>query len=199
MNPRTHLTLLAAGCALILLAATAPASAQCPSSGCICSPGTCDQVILGGSGNDSLNGTGATRDCMYGCEGNDTINSFGLDDFIDGYTGDDPDLTGGAGSDCICGGDGSDSIHGGDGTDTLDGLAGVDFITGDGSADSLWGFTEGDVLAGNTGNDTLNGEDGDDDLNGGSQNVGGSDTCNCGPGTDRYTQCEVINSCETAY
>ncbi len=194
MNPRTRLTLQVAGCALTILAATTPASAQC-----ICSPGTCDQTIIGTSGNDTLNGTGATRDCMYGFEGNDTIYSFALADFIDGGPGDDPDLTGGRDNDCICGGDGNDNIHGGDGADTLDGLGGYDIITGDGVADSLFGFTEGDLLAGGNGNDSLFGEDGDDDLNGGSQNVGGTDSCYCGNGTDYYTQCEFTNLCEVAY
>ena len=73
------------------------------------------QIIYGGAGNDTLNGTGKD-DNIYGGSGNDTIK---------GNDGDDT-IYGGSGSDTINANNGSDTIIGGFGSDLLTGSNGDD-------------------------------------------------------------------------
>ena len=74
-------------------------------------------TILGGPGNDTLDGTG-DKDVINGEDGNDSITAEGGEDTI----------TGGAGDDSIDAGDGADVLHGGAGTDTLKAGEGDDDI-----------------------------------------------------------------------
>lgn len=84
-------------------------------------PGSFRQPILGGAGNDVLNGTGAPDTEV------DTRETYGLpfghvplaplDDTLSGGAGDDI-LRGGAGDDLLLGGTGRDRMHGGTGRDT---------------------------------------------------------------------------------
>ena len=73
------------------------------------------QIIYGGAGNDTLNGTGKD-DNIYGGSGNDTIK---------GNDGDDT-IYGGSGSDTINANNGNDTIIGGFGSDLLTGSNGDD-------------------------------------------------------------------------
>ncbi|MEO0489957.1 MAG: calcium-binding protein, partial [Cyanobacteria bacterium J06659_2] len=73
--------------------------------------------LRGGSGNDTLRGTGGD-DRLNGGSGNDTLNGNGGDDRLIGQSGDDL-LNGGGGNDRLRGGAGSDELIGGRGDDTL--------------------------------------------------------------------------------
>ncbi|HEY1382292.1 MAG TPA: cadherin domain-containing protein, partial [Dongiaceae bacterium] len=100
------------------------------------------EVLLGGSGNDVINGNGGYYDAVFGGGGNDVING--------GFGGVD-DLHGEAGNDQIFGDLGDDILDGGAGSDTLEGGLGQDTFVFDltqGAADTLVDF-EGtdDILA----------------------------------------------------
>jgi Ca2+-binding RTX toxin-like protein len=85
-----------------------------------------DQLLYGGTGNDTLTG-GARIDWLYGDKGNDTLN-------------------GGAGNDYLFGGEGNDRLIGGTGNDYLKGNAGADtFVFGENQSghDTVADFTPG--------------------------------------------------------
>jgi Ca2+-binding RTX toxin-like protein len=84
------------------------------------------QVINGGNGNDTLNGT-AGDDTISGNNGNDTINAGDGNDTVSGGNGNDT-INGGPGNDTISGGDGNDRIVGGTGNDTMTGGSGKDIF-----------------------------------------------------------------------
>jgi Ca2+-binding RTX toxin-like protein len=137
--------------------------------------GTMDSIpatILGGSGNDTLNGSDAC-DSIDGGAGNDQII---------GYAGDDS-LTGGAGNDTILGGGGSDLIDGGSGDDLMAGNA-FYYYTQVFSRDANGGIASGqsfevpitaddctDTIVGGSGADTFHSTD-----NGEVQDQGAADT-----------------------
>ena len=81
-----------------------------PQSDSIAGGGNEGQIIYGGAGDDTLNGTGKA-DSIYGGSGNDTIK-------------------GNDGDDTIYGGSGSDTINANNGNDTIVGGFGSDFLTG---------------------------------------------------------------------
>jgi RTX calcium-binding nonapeptide repeat (4 copies) len=66
-------------------------------------------MLLGGTGNDILNGAEG-HDWLHGGEGNDSLNGGVGDDLLAGGAGDDT-LYGGAGRDVLVGGDGNDVIE----------------------------------------------------------------------------------------
>ena len=86
-----------------------------PGDDSIAGGGNDGQIIYGGAGNDTLNGTGK-EDSIYGGSGNDTIK---------GNDGDDT-IYGGSGSDTINANNGNDTIIGGFGSDQLTGSNGDD-------------------------------------------------------------------------
>ncbi|MBL4919353.1 S8 family serine peptidase [Szabonella alba] len=168
--------------------------------------------LIGGAGNDTLNGDNAANiltggagndflfavngnDMAYGGAGHDTLYGGNGDDSLFGGAGDDR-LYGDAGNDILAGGAGADTMHGGAGTDTLDYSASAQSI-----AVRLWngtafgGDAEGDVytgienLVGGSGHDTLNGDNGANVLSGGDGDdflfaVGGNDLVYGGAGND---------------
>lgn len=69
-----------------------------------------NQLVLGTSGNDTLDGSNGS-DCLVGGGGNDT-------------------LTGKQGNDVLLGGDGNDALFGGQGQDVCYGGCGVDTFSG---------------------------------------------------------------------
>ncbi len=125
-----------------------------------------DDVLIGGAGNDSLEGGwgddsldgGAGNDSLDGSYGDDVLDGGNGDDSLDGYFGDDV-LIGGDGNDTLDGSFGDDSLHGGDGNDTLEGRWGDDSLDGGDGDDSLSGGSWGDnifVFTGPSfGNDTI--------------------------------------------
>uniref|UniRef100_UPI0024787371 calcium-binding protein n=1 Tax=Microvirga flavescens TaxID=2249811 RepID=UPI0024787371 len=152
------------------------------------------QGVSGGSGNDTIIGSGEVND-LKGNLGNDS-------------------LDGGAGNDTLSGGSGNDVLIGGTGADTLDGGFGNDFasyvtarervevyldgsVTNVGDAlndryisiEGLIGSQFHDVLVGDLGNNNLQGLDGNDSLIGGLGNDSlygaiGEDTLRGGLGND---------------
>ena len=165
---------------------------------------SCDFVIAGTEGPDTINGTSA-NDTILALGGNDTVNSRGGDDVVEGGDGNDTlsggdgvdrveggngndrieggggrdFLTGDAGSDTIDGGAGDDGgLSGGDGNDTVHGAGGEDTLDGDAGDDALFGGAGDDTLFGGDGNDNMSGEGGQDELFGGEGNdrlSGGAD------------------------
>ncbi|RTR25521.1 type I secretion C-terminal target domain-containing protein, partial [Shewanella atlantica] len=95
-----------------------------------------DNLIFGGTSNDSL--TGANQDDrIFGREGNDTINGMAGDDELAGGSGDDI-IDGGIGNDFLIGGPGSDSLNGG--IDTDEDTFVWDLGSDDGSIDTVYNF-----------------------------------------------------------
>ncbi|NVK15901.1 MAG: calcium-binding protein [Rhodobacteraceae bacterium] len=151
---------------------------------------TSNDVLLGGSGNDSINGYSG-HDLLLGEDGNDKISGHSGNDILRGGNGNDT-LLGGFDSDRLFGEGGNDNLFGGDAQDTLLGESGDDTLSGDDGKDTLQGHSGNDLLdggrgsdklLGGTGIDTLNGGNGADTLSGG----GGNDTLSGGTGGDRLS------------
>ncbi|MGY0715355.1 calcium-binding protein [Azospirillum argentinense] len=154
-----------------------------------------DNLIRGGSGNDTLAG-GLGLDTLVGGAGNDLYLIDDADDIVVEVAGGGTDevrtslavftLTAnvevltytGAGDFAGTGSTGNDTVRGGDGNDTLWGWAGND---------SLDGGAGGDALDSGTGNDTLNGGLGADLMAGG---IGNDSYYECGskPGRTEVNQ-----------
>jgi Ca2+-binding RTX toxin-like protein len=158
-------------------------------------PGACAKHILGGEGNDRLNGT-ALGDALFGMQGNDVLSGLRGDDCVFGGTGSDQ-LSGGGGADRLLG---DDTKKGAGGNDRVAGNAGNDLLVGGSGNDRLNGGKGSDRISGNDGDDRLNGGPGADRLKGGHgrnrlsggagkdrlDGVNGAfDRLNCGPGRDR--------------
>lgn len=106
---------------------------------------TVGNVIEGGAGGDTVNGTGGA-DTIDGGTGNDSLNGSGGNDTMMGGAGTFNDsLNGGAGADSIVGGAGNDQLSGGLDNDTLQGDDGNDRLDGGAGADSLVGGVGNDV------------------------------------------------------
>lgn len=146
-----------------------------------------NDTLYGGTGDDVASG-GSGNDKVYGEAGNDTLYGDIGDDLLDGGSGDDV-LSGGTGNDRLLGGDGQDKLLGEDGNDELSGGAGDDSLDGGAGNDSLDGGSGNDVLSGGMGDDKLMGGEGKDELSGGDGNDGlsggaGSDVLDGGNGND---------------
>jgi VCBS repeat-containing protein len=85
--------------------------------------------VYGTPGGDSIAGGGHHGQIIYGGAGNDTVNGTGKNDLI--YAG--------SGNDTVKGNDGDDKIYGGSGSDTINGNNGCDTIIGGYGADKLTG------------------------------------------------------------
>lgn len=166
----------------------------------------------GGSGKDTLAGTGGAN-VLKGGAGNDTVQDLGGADDVQGGAGNDLFLQG-------VGADAGDRFDGGDGVDTMsyaarnvptrillfDGLDdngtpdenddafGMEIAIGGANDDVIGGNASDNVLRGGAGNDSLNGNDGSDVLFGEAgddslltfDGVSGNDTANGGPGNDAF-------------
>jgi Ca2+-binding RTX toxin-like protein len=164
---------------------------------------TADGIVSGTSGNDLIDsaylgdpdgdrvdnndatgvqGTTGNDDLIYGGAGDDTIRSGAGNDIVDGGTGNDS-IEGGAGADTLSGEEGNDQLYGGDANDSLDGGAGNDLLDGGAGNDILIGDIGDDNLSGGTGNDALYGGDGNDTLSGGTE----GDTLFGGAGQDQLS------------
>lgn len=160
-----------------------------------------DGIVSGTSGNDLIDtaytgdpdgdrvdandatgvqGTTGNDDLIYGGAGDDTIRSGAGNDIVDGGTGNDS-IEGGAGADTLSGEEGNDQLYGGDANDSLDGGAGNDLLDGGAANDILIGGIGDDNLSGGTGNDALYGGTGNDTLAGGAE----GDTLFGGTGQDQ--------------
>ncbi len=178
---------------------------------------------VGGAGDDTI--TGSTLDNgILGGGGNDRLDGRDGKDDLDGGLGDDG-LAGGGDADSLSGGDGADTLDGGLGADSMAGgqgddrylvddlgdvivdLKGIDTVVssldrtlakglenleltgtaakgiGNSAANLIVGNGGANILSGSGGNDTLQGGDGADSLSGGA----GSDVLVGGAGADRLT------------
>ncbi|WP_376093183.1 calcium-binding protein [Roseomonas sp. CCTCC AB2023176] len=122
-------------------------------------------LMLGGVGADSLDGSGS-GDTLYGGAGDDVLTGGAGRDGLYGGDGAD-DLLGGAGVDFLSGGNGNDTIRGGADGDQMDGGAGNDLLAGGSGDDNVFGDVGDDRLSGGDGKDTLVGGTGADTLGGG--------------------------------
>ena len=130
------------------------------------SPG--DQDASGAPGDQVLNGAnGHSDDLLYGGSGDDTLSGLNGDDGLHGGSGSDL-LIGGNHEDALYGGSGDDVLHGGNHADSLYGGTGDDQLFGDNQVDVLFGGGGMDQLYGGQHDDTLYGEGGGDVLDGGS-------------------------------
>lgn len=101
--------------------------------------------IVGGTGNDTINATGATAvQSNLGGAGDDHIIGGARSDTLYGGDGNDV-LEGGAGNDLLLGDDGDDSLFGGAGSDTLNGGAGANYLDG-GEGSDIYVVGAGDVV-----------------------------------------------------
>lgn len=127
-------------------------------------------IMVGGSGNDTLSSNSSAGSDMRGNGNNDTLFGSAVGDILRG----DPGL------DTIYGYGGDDEINGGRGADILYGGIGSDQIYGADSRDDLFGEAGDDFLYGGLGNDDLDGGTGNDFCNGQGQTGGTGDTAvNC--------------------
>lgn len=139
---------------------------------------------IGGSGNDTITGTGGAN-TLFGGDGADSLN-------------------GGNGSDTLFGGLGDDTLNGGGGADTVS-YASVatgmsinltaNTATGEGndtflSIENATGGSGNDTITGNTGNNVLTGGAGNDTLSGGA----GNDTLDGGADTDTASYATVTSA-----
>src|SRR6266478_2610840 len=85
--------------------------------------------VYGTPGGDSIAGGGDEGQIIYGGAGNDTLNGTGKSDIV--YAG--------SGNDTVKGNDGDDTIYGGSGSDTINANNGNDTIVGGFGADHLAG------------------------------------------------------------
>ena len=166
--------------------------------------------FVGGPGNDTLRGQGATDDAMWGGPGDDLLTGGNGVDWLEGGLGNDSlfggdladELRGGPGHDWLDGGDGFDTLFaadlltpesespfdrnmliGGAGPDVLFGGLGLDTLLGGEDDDFLWADAGNDLLDGGEGNDRIQGGEGNDRLLGGD----GNDLLTGGPGSDTIT------------
>ena len=86
-------------------------------------------VIQGGSGNSTINGT-TGNDLIIDAGGNNTIDGKGGDDSIVVSGSGNNAIKGGAGNDTVTTGSGNDAIDGGDGDDTIDAGNGNNAVKG---------------------------------------------------------------------
>lgn len=170
-----------------------------------------DNVLVGGLGNDTLNGEAGFDTASYadalgavtinlatntvtGSAGTDTLVS--IEKVIGTTFGDT--ITGSGGDDIIDGGLGADTINGGAGSDTVSyasatGAKSVNLGTGinsDGdtltSIENIIGTAYGDILTGDGGDNVIEGGLGDDLLDGGA-NAAGGDTASYASATSAVT------------
>jgi hypothetical protein len=144
-------------------------------------------VAYGGTGNDTLNGGGAS-DTLHGESGNDNLFGYGGHDTMYGSTGDD-EMHGGSGNDTMQGGDDDDEMYGDSGNDAMYGQGGQDVLFGGVGDDNVQGGTLNDTLYGEAGDDFMTGQEGNDTLYGGDDDdemygYTGDDTLRGGDGND---------------
>jgi Ca2+-binding RTX toxin-like protein len=165
------------------------------------------EVLIGTSGNDTINGNGGYYDMIYAGDGNDTVNGGYGTDALHGGNGDDI-LNGFGGNDVLYGNAGNDTLNGGDGYDVADyrhaagGIvvdlgAGVASNDGDGGHDILNSIEDvrgsdfDDKITGNGSDNYIYGHAGNDIISTGLGNdllVGGegADTLTGGGGADQF-------------
>ena len=163
--------------------------------------GTDVETVLGGAGNDILNGADG-RQTLRGGLGDDTIDGRRGNDLLQGQEGRDTVTYASSSGPVVAtigaaGGSGSsedgavgsrdtiaadvEKLIGTASGDTLTGTANADELLGGEGDDTLRGLGQNDILTSSNGDDTLEGSTGDDVLNAGD----GDDTLDGGTGADQ--------------
>ncbi|MBI3445761.1 MAG: hypothetical protein HY055_10480, partial [Magnetospirillum sp.] len=137
------------------------------------------QVVIGGSGDDTLTGNASTTTTLQGGGGNDTLIGGSGTDSFDGGTGSNWVSYSNAGSG-ITVNLASGATGGGAAGDSL---SNIQNLIGSGYADTLTAMASGSTLLGGAGNDSLIGAAGNDTLDGGA----GSDFMDGGGGVNVVT------------
>jgi VCBS repeat-containing protein len=104
--------------------------------------------VYGTPGHDSIAGGGDVGQIIYGGAGDDTLNGTGVNDIIYGGSGNDTIKGNNNGDDTIYGGSGNDTIHGNNGNDTIIGGFGADYLTGGNGDDRFVYLSVADSHAG---------------------------------------------------
>jgi len=156
---------------------------------------------MGTDRNDNIVGN-ASRNAMYGFDGEDLMSGKGNSDLMDG----------GDGADTMDGGRGSDDMRGGNGHNHMIGAAGNDRMSGGDDEDTIDGGDGNDMIQGLSGYDYLKGGKGNDLIyqfspffRGGLNPDGSKDFIDCGPGQDEVwiqgqmdgdtaVNCEIVHS-----
>ena len=133
---------------------------------------TLGQVIGGGNGNQTLNGSA----------GSDIINAGNGSDTINGGAGNDS-ITAGNGNDTVSDGDGNDIINAGNGSDTISAGGGNDIINAANGKDTITVGDGSDTINAGNGNDTISAGSGTDAITLGN----GNDIVSAGAGNDTIT------------
>lgn len=123
------------------------------------STSTVTGIIIGGEGDDVINGSNygtgtAYTEELHGEDGEDTIDANAGADVVTGGDNDDT-IDGGSGADTILGGAGNDTIRGGADADLIDGGSGGDDIAGGIGIDTIYGSSGSDAICGDTDDDAL--------------------------------------------
>ena len=124
--------------------------------------------ILGGTGQNTLFGDGASQNVMLGAD-DDMLSAGGGDDIV-GSAGGNDTISGGSGDDVAFGGTGNDSVAGDTGNDHILDSWGTDTLNGGEGNDVIRSFDGGDKIYAQWGNDTVYGGRGDDFIKGGDGN-----------------------------
>jgi Ca2+-binding RTX toxin-like protein len=151
------------------------------------------EALEGGPFGDTLSGTGAGNDTLFGGSGPDDLQGWGGDDTLRGEAGNDT-LHPNSGSDLLDGGADSDTLsYAGAGNSVYvyqdgaandgqlgenDNVTGIENLTGSSFGDDLEGTQGDDIIDGNDGGDKITPKFGDDTVYGG----GGYDNISGGPG-----------------
>ncbi|MFD1882568.1 calcium-binding protein [Paracoccus pacificus] len=130
--------------------------------------------LYGMGGNDRLRGNGLEdllnggtgNDSLFGLEGHDTLIGGAGNDLLSGAGGDDL-LLGDQGDDRLLGGSGNDELRDPGGRNRMQGDAGNDTIRGGAHGDMIYGGEGDDLLLGGGGIDTIRGDAGNDKMLGG--------------------------------
>src|SRR6266478_4933695 len=104
--------------------------------------------VYGTPGHDSIAGGGDVGQIIYGGAGDDTLNGTGVNDIIYGGSGNDTIKGNNNGDDTIYGGSGNDTINGNNGNDTIIGGFGADYLTGGNGDDRFVYLSVADSHAG---------------------------------------------------
>ena len=149
-----------------------------------------DDVIVDTGGNNRIDGKGGNdticsrsgNDTIVGGDGNDTIVDTGGNNTVDGGLGNDR-ITTGTGNDRITAGDGDDVVTDAGGNNTVDVAGGIDTVTTGSGNDTIQGGAQADMVDAGGGNNTVDGGAGNDRITTGT----GNDKITAGDGDDVVT------------
>ena len=156
-------------------------------------------AMTGGGGADFLNGIPKRRNLLLGGSGNDTIEGRNRADCLFGQSGGDNAINGGSGDDWLRGDDGTDYLYAGGDDDLIQGGRANDEIVGGAGNNSIHGGPGSERTLRRVGGGSIGGS-----IRGGSGrdlivDIKGHNEIDCGVGIDRVVsneQSRVAANCE---